>query len=69
MSEIILRYAVNKTKSVTLHLVGYALELFTVHGPLNVKLDFSLKVGYIGSLKFGSYYLQYVPASKPFDHV
>ena len=24
-------------------------------------LDFSLKIGYIGSLKFGSYCLQYVP--------
>jgi len=27
-----------------------------------------LKIGYIGSLKFGCFYLQYVPASKPFDH-
>ena len=27
-----------------------------------------LKTGYIGSLKFGCYYLQYVPTSKPFDH-
>ena len=27
-----------------------------------------LKVGYIGSLKLGCYYLLYVPASKPFDH-
>jgi len=27
-----------------------------------------LKTGYIGSLKFGCYYLQYVPAHKPFDH-
>ena len=26
------------------------------------------KKGYIGSLKFGCYYLQYVPAYKPFDH-
>jgi hypothetical protein len=25
--------------------------------------------GYTGSLKFGCYYLQYVPASTPFDHV
>ena len=31
-------------------------------------LDFSLKICYIGSLKFGCYYLQYVPASKHFDH-
>jgi hypothetical protein len=30
-------------------------------------MDFSLKTGYIGGLKFGCYYLQYVPASKPFD--
>jgi hypothetical protein len=28
-------------------------------------LDFTLKTGYIGSLKFGCYYLQFVPASKP----
>jgi len=27
-----------------------------------------LKIGYIGILQFGCYYLQYVPASKPFDH-
>jgi len=25
-------------------------------------------MGYIGSLNFGCYYLQYVPASKPFDY-
>jgi len=31
-------------------------------------LDFSLKMGYIGGLEFGCYYLQYEPASKPFDH-
>jgi len=29
---------------------------------------FSLKIGYIGSSKVGCYNLQYVPASKPFDH-
>ena len=29
---------------------------------------FYLKVSYIGGLKFGGYYLQYVPANKPFDH-
>ena len=29
---------------------------------------FFLKIGYIGGLKFGCCYLQYVPASKPFDH-
>jgi len=29
---------------------------------------FSLKMGDIGSLKFGCYYLRYVPASKPFYH-
>jgi hypothetical protein len=28
----------------------------------------SLKTGYTGSLKFGCYYSQYVPASKTFDH-
>jgi len=31
--------------------------------------NFLLKIIYIGSLQFGCYYLQYVPASKPFDHV
>ena len=25
------------------------------------------EIGYIGCLKFGCYYLQHVPASKPFD--
>jgi hypothetical protein len=29
---------------------------------------FPLKIGYIGSLKLACYYLQYVPASKLFDH-
>jgi hypothetical protein len=29
---------------------------------------FSLQIGYIGSLQFSRYYLQYVPTSKPFDH-
>jgi len=28
----------------------------------------SLTIGYIGSLRFGCYYLRYVPVSKPFDH-
>ena len=28
---------------------------------------FCFKIGYIGSLQFGCYCLQYVPASKPFD--
>jgi len=27
-----------------------------------------MKMGYIGSWKFGYYYLWYVPVSKPFDH-
>ena len=40
-----------------------------MHGQNHFKLYFSLKKGYIGSLKFGCYYLQYVPVSKPFDHV
>jgi len=31
-------------------------------------IGFSLKIGYIGSLKFGCSYLQYVPAAKYFDH-
>jgi len=31
-------------------------------------IGFSLKIGYIGSEKFGCSYLQYVPAAKPFDH-
>jgi hypothetical protein len=32
------------------------------------KIIFSLKIGYIGSVKFGCYYLQYVPARKTPDH-
>jgi len=35
---------------------------------MNVKSDISLNIGYIGSLKFGCYYLPFVPKSKPFDH-
>jgi len=37
----------------------------------NLDNFFSLKIRvcYIGSLEFSCYYLQYVPASKPFDHV
>ena len=31
-------------------------------------MDFSSKIGYSGSLKFGSYYVQYVPVSQPFNH-
>jgi len=31
-------------------------------------IGFFFLTGYIGSLKFGCYYLQYVSASKPFDH-
>jgi len=32
-------------------------------------IEFSLKTDYNGSLRFGCYYLQYVPAAKAFDHV
>ena len=32
------------------------------------EFNFSLKIGYIGTLMFGCYYLQYVPASELFDH-
>jgi len=32
------------------------------------KNGFSLKMGYVGNFKFGCYYLQYVPASKPYDY-
>ena len=39
-----------------------------MHGETVKKLDFSLKIGYNDSLKFGCYYLHYVPASEPFDH-
>jgi hypothetical protein len=31
-------------------------------------IGFFFENGYIGSLQFGCYYLQYIPASKPFDH-
>ena len=41
---------------------------FMMHSQKSQKLDFSLKIGYIGSFKFGCYCLQYVPASEPFDH-
>ena len=51
------------------------LHIFRLIGtasPLNMQkiwiIDFSLKTGYIGSLKFGCYYLQTVPASKLSDH-
>jgi len=30
-------------------------------------LNFFL-IGYVGNFKVGRYYLQYVPASKPFEH-
>jgi len=39
-----------------------------MYGTMSLKLDFPLKTGYIGSLQFGCYYLQHVPASKPFAH-
>jgi len=31
-------------------------------------IGFFLKIGYIGSVKFGRYYLEYAPASKPFNY-
>jgi hypothetical protein len=31
-------------------------------------IGFSLKIGYIASGKFGCYYLQYAPASKPLNY-
>jgi len=31
-------------------------------------IEFFFEIGNIGSLEFGCYYLQSVPASKPFDH-
>jgi hypothetical protein len=31
-------------------------------------IGFFLKTGYIGSMNFGCYYLQYVPACESFDH-
>jgi hypothetical protein len=31
-------------------------------------ISFSLKIGYIGNLKFGCYSLQSVPVSEPFDY-
>jgi hypothetical protein len=35
---------------------------------VHIGIDFSLKTGYLGSVKFGCYYLQYIPESKPFNH-
>jgi len=31
-------------------------------------IGFFFLIGYIGCFSFGCYYLQHVPASKPFDH-
>jgi hypothetical protein len=41
----------------------------SILGPLSVLYvnGFSLKIGNNESMNFGGYYLQYVPASKPFD--
>jgi hypothetical protein len=40
------------------------------HNMQKIRINgFALKSGYIGSLKFSCHYLQYVPASKHFDHV
>jgi hypothetical protein len=50
------------------HSVGYNKYIYHIARTYNENLDFSLKIGYIGSLKFSCYYLQYVPASKLFDH-
>jgi hypothetical protein len=54
--------------TVELHLSGL---IWTVSHPGLQKIriiGISLNMGYIGSLKFGCYYLQYVPASKHIDH-
>ena len=51
-----------------LHLSGL---IGTASHPVKQKIrvtGFFLKIRYIGSLHFGCYYLQYVPASKPSDH-
>jgi hypothetical protein len=31
-------------------------------------MKFPSEIGYIGILKFGCYYLQYIPTSEPSDH-
>ena len=58
----------NNSSTVELHLSG----LFgTTSHPYMKKIQiiyFSLKTGYIGSVKFSCYYLKYLPAFKPFDH-
>jgi len=57
------------TNIVELHFSG----LIGMPGHLDMQkiwiTGFFLKIDYIGSLKFGCYYSQYVPASNPFDHV
>ena len=64
-----LQYKPGKSNTVELHLSGL---IGTASNPdlqkFRIIFFFVCKMCYIGSLKFGCYYLQYVPASKPFDH-
>ena len=54
--------------TVELHLSGLiGTEFRPDMQKIQPTLVFSLKIGYTGSLKFGCYYLQYVPVSKPLD--
>ena len=58
----------NNSSTVELHLPGLN---GTMSHPDMQKIQiiyFSLKTGYIGSVKFGCYYLQCLPAFKPFNH-
>ena len=59
----------SKSSRAELHLSGLIL---TDSHPDKQKIRiigfFLKKIGYISSLQLGSYCLQYVPASKPFDH-
>ena len=54
-----------KTYAVEVHLFG--LIGTASHPKIQIIGFFLKKIGHIGFVKFGCYYLQYVPASKTFD--
>ena len=51
-----------------LHLSGFTGQWAIQICGKFIYLDFSLKTGYIGGLKFSCYYLQYVLVSEPFNY-
>jgi len=54
-----------RTYSIEFHLFGLIGK--ASHPKIQVIGYFFLKIDHIGFVKFGCYYLQYVPASKTFD--